>query len=363
MKFPARKIMLISMRQIGDVLLVTPLLNSLRQAYPHAEIDVVVFKNKGGMLDGNPDINHLLEIPEKPTFQQHKQFIKTIFRRYDLAISTQTGDKPSLYAWLAAPRRINVVPEYRLQYAWKYWIAQRWTVFDDQHQHTVLQNLQLADLLDIPRNYNVIPPQIQTDALFQQLLDFDWLHTDYAVLHLMPRWKYKYWTIAGWQQLIHELGQLGLKVVITGSDNAEELDYIQQILIDKPEHVTSLAGKLAFKHISILLKHGKLYVGTDTAVTHLAAATGIPTIALFGPTNPVKWGPFPSDYEAQNTPFQAIGSQQVNNVYLLQGQAECVPCHQEGCDQHRMSESRCLTALSSDKVIAAVHHFLNKVSA
>ncbi|MCV6636544.1 glycosyltransferase family 9 protein [Candidatus Albibeggiatoa sp. nov. NOAA] len=357
MMFVAQKIVVMSMRQIGDVLLITPLLNSLRQAYPNAEIDVVVFKNKGGMLDGNPDINHLLEIPEKPTFQQHRQFIKRIFRHYDLAISTQTGDKPSLYSWLAAPRRVNVVPEYRLQDAWKYWIAQRWTIFDDQNQHTVLQNLQLADLLDIPRSYSVVPPQAQDDVLTQL---FDVTNADYAVLHLMPRWRYKYWTIAGWQTLIHELGQMGLKVVITGSDNSEELDYIQQVLIDKPEHATSLAGKLAFKHITSLLQHSKIYVGPDTAVTHLAAATGIPTIALFGPTNPVKWTPFPVNYQSTENPFKAVGSQQVNNVYLLQGQADCIPCHQEGCERHRMSESRCLTELSADKVLAAVHYFLDK---
>lgn len=347
------------MRQIGDVLLVTPLLNSLRQAYPNAEIDVIVFKNKGGMLDGNPDINHLIEIPEKPRFLQHQQFIQRIFRRYDLAISTQTGDKPSLYAWLAASRRVNVVPEYRLQYAWKYWIAQRWTLFDDQNQHTVLQNLQLADLLDIPKSYSVIPPQAQDDIL-SQLLDFDVSNTDYAVLHLMPRWRYKYWTISGWQALIDALGQLNLKVIITGSDNPEELEYIQKVLANNPKHVTSLAGRLAFKHISGLLQHGKVYVGPDTAVTHLAAATGIPTIALFGPTNPVKWSPFPVAYDARHHQFQAVGSQKLNNVYLVQGQAECVPCHQEGCEQHRMSESRCLTELSSDKVIAAVNSFLTK---
>ncbi|WP_353570630.1 glycosyltransferase family 9 protein [Candidatus Albibeggiatoa sp. nov. BB20] len=357
MKFPANKIVVISMRQIGDVLLVTPLLNSLRQAYPDAEIDVIVFENKGGMLDGNPDINHLLEIPEKPNFQQHKQFVQSIFRRYDLAISTQTGDKPSLYAWLAASRRVNVVPEYRLQEGWKYWIAQYWTIFDDKNQHTVLQNLQLVDLLEIPRSYKVVPPQAQDDIL-QQVLDFNLEKTDYAVLHLVPRWKYKYWTISGWQALIHELGQLGLKVIITGSDGSEELDYIQQVLADKPQHVINLAGKLVFKHITTLLKYGKVYVGPDTAVTHLAAATSIPTIALFGPTNPVKWAPFPSNYDSQDTPFQATGSQQVNNIYLLQGQADCIPCHQEGCERHRMSESRCLTELPSEKVIAAVRYFL-----
>ncbi len=353
MIIPANKIIVISMRQIGDVLLVTPLLNSLRHAYPYAEIDVVVFQNKGEMLDGNPHINQIVEVAEKLNFYQHYQFIKTIFRRYDLAISTQTGDRPSFYAWLAAPYRVNVVPEYRLQNAWKYWIAQRWTIFDDKSQHTVLQNLQLVDLMDIPRYYQVIPPRTQ-DTNWQKLLPFDMVTTNYVVLHLVPRWRYKYWTVWGWKKLIDELVKLKLKIVMTGSQHPDELNYIQQVLGEQSHHVINLAGQLAFKQITVLLQNSKLYVGPDTAVTHLAAATGVPCVALFGPTNPVKWAPFPIHYNATDNPFLAIGSQQVNNVYLLQTQMECVPCHQEGCDRHVMSESRCLVELSADKVIEVV---------
>jgi len=55
-------------------------------------------------------------------------------------------------------------------------------------------------------------------------------------------------------------------------------------------------------------------------------------------------------------PFQRTGSQQINNVSLVQGSGDCVPCHQEGCDQHR--QSRCLEELSSATVIKAVENML-----
>lgn len=57
-------------------------------------------------------------------------------------------------------------------------------------------------------------------------------------------------------------------------------------------------------------------------------------------------------------PFQRTGSQQINNVSLVQGSGDCVPCHQEGCDQHRQSNSRCLEELSSATVIKAVENML-----
>ena len=52
-----------------------------------------------------------------------------------------------------------------------------------------------------------------------------------------------------------------------------------------------------------IIAQAKLYIGPDTGITHLAAATGIPVIALYGPTNPVKWAPWPSGYKQNITLF------------------------------------------------------------
>jgi heptosyltransferase-3 len=89
-------------------------------------------------------------------------------------------------------------------------------------------------------------------------------------------------------------------------------------------------------------------------VTHLAAATGIPTFALYGPTNPLKWAPWPYGYAEDKTPFAKKGIQQVGNVVLIQSADECVPCHQEGCEQHRQSSSDCLETLNSAVIIDAI---------
>jgi heptosyltransferase-3 len=103
-----------------------------------------------------------------------------------------------------------------------------------------------------------------------------------------------------------------------------------------------------------------LYIGPDTGITHLAAATNVPVIALYGPTNPVKWTPWPYGFEQSVNPFEKIGSQTVNNVFLLQGEKPCVPCHLEGCDRHQKSRSACLDELSSERVKETIHLILNK---
>jgi heptosyltransferase-3 len=99
-------------------------------------------------------------------------------------------------------------------------------------------------------------------------------------------------------------------------------------------------------------------VGTDTVITHMAAALGVPTVALFGPSNPVKWGPWPKGYCREGSPYVMRGTQRAGNVILLQGNGECVPCREEGCDRHIGSFSRCLLELSADEVIRAVEEGL-----
>jgi len=354
-KYLPNKILLIATRQIGDVLLVTPLLRSLRRAYPDAIIDVLVYEHKGGMLEGNPDYNTFIEVAEHPNFKQYYTLFTQIFRRYDLAISTLAGDRPLIYALLAASQRLALVPPKRWQDMWKRLVVQAWTELDNQNTHTVIQNLRLADLLGITRCYELIIPQ-SSDSIekLDKLLPFAWQKQTFAVLHLLPMWHYKRWTLTGWRQLIHYLTQTGLHIVITGGGSQAEAAYIRKVLASMPDTVINLAGQLGFGDVAKLIQASVIYIGPDTAVTHLAAATGTPTVALYGPTNPLKWAPWPCKYADNNTPFKPKGTQQVGNVLLVRGVGACVPCHQEGCDRHKQSSSRCLEELESAILINAV---------
>ena len=98
-------------------------------------------------------------------------------------------------------------------------------------------------------------------------------------------------------------------------------------------------------------------MGPDTATTHMAAALGVPTVALYGPTDPVKWGPWPRGHGATN-PGQRLGTQVAGNVCLIQGNAACAPCHKEGCERHIASYSDCLQQLPAAVVISALERLL-----
>lgn len=360
-KLHAERVLLVAMPQLGDVLLATPLLRSLRRAYPEATLDMLVYEGHDAVVDGNPDVDRVITVRERPKAKEFMTLVNSIFRHYDLAISNSTSDRKILYALLAAPKRVSIVPPPRWQDAWKRVFTHAWTVLDDESTHTVVQNLRLGDLLGIDRCYEVVAPRSQYAAqTLNRLLPFSWKGNNFAVLHLAPRWHYKRWTVSGWIKLAQYLIDKDLRVVLTGGTAKQELDYVRSAMLNMPERVINLAGKLRFSEVAQLIKASTIYIGPDTVVTHIAAATGVPTVALFGPTNPLKWAPWPRGYTKDKSPFAKVGTQRVNNVLLVQGTGDCVPCHQEGCERHKLSGSSCLDELSSQTVIRALDAFVNE---
>ena len=105
------RILVISLRRIGDLLLTTPLIRSLRRAWPDSEIDVLVFDNTRGIVAGNPDINHVITMPQRPTLAESARLFVKLWRRYDVAISTQSGDRPIAFAFAAGRMRVGVTTD------------------------------------------------------------------------------------------------------------------------------------------------------------------------------------------------------------------------------------------------------------
>jgi heptosyltransferase-3 len=353
LKAPSR-ILVVATLRIGDVLLSTPVIRSLHLAWPQAKIDVLVFEGTEGVLLRNPDIHRVITVPTRPGFWHHLGLILGLLRRYDIALTTLLGDRPTLYTWIAGKARFGMQDGSKKE-RWKQYLLTRWAKFEHVDSHTVLTNLGLVDLLGIKRSHEVVVAWNPSDEVsVAGALPFAIGTETFAVLHMSPKFSYKMWHQNGWIELAQWLGVNGIRAVLTGSNDPAEMAYVEQIYRSMPPGTVSLAGKLSLAENAYLISRAKYYVGPDTALTHMAAALGTPTVALFGPSNPVKWGPWPKGYEDSRNPYRTRGTQRVNNVVLVQGGGDCVPCMEEGCDRHNASLSDCLQNLSAASVIAAI---------
>lgn len=359
MKIP-RKILVIVTRRLGDVLMATPLIRTIRESWPDTIIDVLVFKGTEGIISDNPDIRKIMAVEEDFRAWPHLKFLAGLFRKYDLAISTMHNDRPVFYAWLAGKYAVGFVPGKGLKHFWKRLLLSRWMYVDNVNTHTVLKNLNLASLLGLPLCYNVIVSWREADERrVTSLLKFDIASEKFAVIHMQPRFAYKEWSKQGWIELANWFHAQHINMVFTGMDPEKETDGMDEIFRALPGRVHNMIGQFNLSETGYLLSRASIYVGPDTGITHMAAALGIPTVALYGPTNPVVWGPWPKDYLSGENPFIKKGSQNVRNVFLVQGEEDCVPCHEEGCDRHVESHSKCLQKFPSEKLIETVRQALN----
>lgn len=344
-----RRVLIIVTRRIGDVLLTTPLIRSLKQAWPDTQIEALVFEGTQGVLLGNPDLQAVHTVPERPGFLQHAALIMRLFKRYDLALSLLPGDRPTLYAWLFGRHRIGLLLDHQGQH-WKQRLLDQWAPLDAVNTHTVRAYLALAAVLGIPAVAEMAVSWRPEDSAAVDALLGKPCGT-LAVLHPYPKFRYKMWHQQGWIEVARWLLDNNFRVALTGGPDADECAYVDAIAKQLPDGVINTAGKLTLGGTAALLARAQFYVGPDTAVTHIAAATGVPTIALFGPSEPVKWGPWPKGHPANTNPWRRLGDQRVGNVQLIQGRATCVPCGHEGCERHIDSASDCLLAISAKTVI------------
>lgn len=317
---------------------------------------MLVFRGTEGVLEHNPDLRRVIVVAQRAPMGERIADIARIWRRYDLACAAVSSDRPRFYSWFAGKHRVGLVDDDRATLL-KRFMLDSMALNYHKAVHTVESSLEVARVLGIEPIAEVVPPGIGADPARRAAFDARFSAVQgqpLAVLHPAPMFAYKQWRTDGWTEVVRWLGAQGFAIALSGGPAAAEREYAEQIVAASGEPVLNFVGQFSLGESAEMYRRAKLFVGPDTSATHIAAATGTPTVALFGPSDTVRWGPWPKGWRPGSSPWPLIGSGRRGNVYLVQGEKPCVPCKQEGCDRHVASLSQCLVTLSTERVIGAI---------
>jgi len=350
------RIIVIVTRQIGDVLLTTPLIHAAKMRWPSARIDVLGFAGTLGMLRGNPDIGELIEVQPGSGWRQSWPLIRRLWRRYDLALIAQYTDRAHLYGWIAARVRSGQVPDEPRAW-WKRALLEHAVVLGAAQSHVLIEKMRLLEPWMRAQDATVIAPAA---AALPEAIAAS-LRAPYIVLQVPTLVHYKQWPLAHNVSLVRSLVGEGVQVVLTGGPAPGDRAMVTEVAqVAPPPLVVDAGGQLDLNQMTTLLQGAAAYVGPDTSITHLAAACGIPVVALYGPIDPRLWGPWPAGGPLA-VPYERHALRQsARNVILLQGTPACVPCNSAGCDRHNDSHSECLDTMDPQRVLDEVHRALQR---
>jgi heptosyltransferase-3 len=356
-----RSVLVVVTRQIGDVLLTTPLIHAARERWPEAAVDVLGFQGTLGMLAGNPDVRELIATPPRLGLGGTWKLARRLWRRYDLVLVAEASDRAHLIGWFAARERAGILPAASSSNWWKRRLL----------RHAVTGSGDLGEVHVVQEKLALLAPWRGADAPPAQLVGpaaeplppalAAQLVPGYVVVHTPSMWPYKEWPRAHFRELVRQLAAAGRQVVLTrGPGDADRLA-VEAMAGAAPPAQAIDAGVLRFGQLASLLRGAGLYIGPDTSVSHLAAACDVPVLALFGPTNPQRWAPWPQLPAQQPVRFvRRAATQTVGQVTLLQAQLPCVPCGKAGCEDHRLSGTECLPKIAPERVAAQALEILGR---
>jgi heptosyltransferase-3 len=339
-----KRILVIKLKQAGDVLVSTPVIAALKEAWPECRLTYLVPRGTEDMVSGHPGLDGLLVVDRRgETWGQALRFIRDLRRpRFDLVLELSGGDRGAIYSRLTGARERIGFAHLRQPFWQRHGCFTRLLPRPPVKMHMVDQNLAAVRALGI----EPVNPRLQffwDDRVELRVLDLlaslGLAEQRFVVMHPGAGWRFKCWTPTGYARVIEFFQEeWDWPVVLTGTKAAHEQELLAAVLKECRAAPIDLAGRLSLKELGALIAKARLFFGMDSAPMHLAAAVNTPAVALFGPSGVFNWAPWGEGHLVINQDW------------------DCLPCGQDGCQGTKVS--RCLVELTPAEVLARMaHHF------
>jgi len=350
-------ILVIRLREIGDVVFTTPAIRALRRQFPDAHLTYLVEPLAAEVVSGNPAIDEVLVAPRTGFVADLALGRRLAARGADLAIDFHGGPRASLLTWLSRARvRVGYdVPGRGWMYTLKVKRPREWRprhAVQNQWDLLTALGIPLPDPAEFPVEMALSSPAAATVS--DRLARAGVKSTDcLVVVHVSAGNPFRRWPQQSFAALVAGLASRDVNARVIVTAGPSEANAASAILEDARQRLTSpvrdrvmILGHFSLAELRALLAHAALFIGGDSGPLHIAATSGVPIVGLYGPTLPVRSQP----WRHPNLISEAVE---------IQG-LECRPCDQRVCTP---GDFRCLTRMSPDMVMQAAERALARSAA
>lgn len=331
------KILILKPSSLGDVVQALPVLRLLKIQWPQSEIFWWIDSALAPLIEGDRDLTGVIRFERRrwARMQNWPEMIRSVrwmrAQRFDLVIDLQCLARSGAFAWLAAGKFLIGLDDAREGARGFYDLAVPRAGF---HTHAVDWYLSVLPELGVPvhRHFTWLPERPDTAAQVKAKWKTD--GTKWIAIQPGARWENKRWPAPLFAELIRGLAVRfpAARFAILGSHDDQPLGEI--LARAQPDRCLNLCGATSLPEMIEWNRLCDFLVTNDTGPMHVAAALGKPLVALFGPTEPRRTGPYG----------------QLQNV--LQIELPCSPCLKSVC--HFAKPNECLRAISAEMVLAKI---------
>ena len=317
-----RKILLIKLSAVGDVIHTIPVLNKLRRRYPSAQLDWLVTPAIAELLRHNPAITNVIEFAREdwsrpwtpaPFVSYTRLAAKLRANAYDLVVDMHgqfrtavfalaTGapvrigfDRPRARVWDASPRTFSAEAR---KHAWQGAREGSWLAYTDHipvptlDLHAVDRYLSVGPILGFeegPPDFSFPIPPAASANIESLLRRHDIAGAPLVVMAPGTIWETKHWGTDKFAEVARHFLQKGFAVALMGS--RRERAICEEVARLAPGSV-DVAGETTLTELAALVRRSAISVTNDSGPMHLAVALGRPVVSVFGPTDPIWIGPY-----------------------------------------------------------------------
>lgn len=287
------RILVVRMGAMGDIVHTLPAAASLRAAFPEARIDWLVEPRWACLLDGNPDVDTAIPLNRRQWSSVRDALSALRSTPVTLAVDFQGLIKSAAAAWLGGARRIIGFEHVRERLARLFYHRR----VPAPSRHVVDRNLDLAEAAGGNRTLRfALPAGVDEGTLPEG---------PFVLANPLGGWVSKQWPLENYATLGGMLRRQGLDLVLNAAAALPELRELENVRV----HASSIPGLIA------ATRRARAVVGIDSGPLHIAAALGKPGVAIFGPTDPERNGPYGGSFGLLRAPGAATTYRRAGEIH------------------------------------------------